>query len=162
MFLERPKCLRVAEEAGDADQKVAKEGLHIGWVLLQVSDILFQPLDLVHRHAPFDAPDDGALFVLRKIVTGLSAQQQEDLFQRVFGLGGRRRDRKRRFSERVRDVGDELGRHLGRRQHIVHQARGDSAARHAVVFGGFGVLCHRHAAFALDRPHPLGTVTTGP
>src|ERR1017187_9585023 len=45
MFLERPKGLRVAEEAGDADQKVAKEGLHIGWVLLQVPDILFQPLD---------------------------------------------------------------------------------------------------------------------
>ena len=34
--------------------------------------------------------------------------------------------------------------------------------RHAVVFGGFGVLRHRHAAFALDRPHPLGAVTAGP
>ena len=61
----------------------------------------------------------------------------------------------------MRDVGDELGRHLGRRQHIVHQAGGDGAARHAVVFGGFGVLRHRHAAFALDRPHPLGAVTAG-
>ena len=34
--------------------------------------------------------------------------------------------------------------------------------RHAVVFGGFGVLRHCHAAFALDRPNPLGAVTAGP
>ena len=33
--------------------------------------------------------------------------------------------------------------------------------RHAVVFGGFGVLRHRHAAFALDRPHALGAVAAG-
>ena len=59
------------------------------------------------------------------------------------------------------DVGDELGRHLGRRQHVVHQAGGDGAARHAVVLGGFGVLRHDHAALALDRPHAQGAVAAG-
>ena len=89
LFLERPERLRVAEETGDADQEVAKERLHFGRGLLQIADILVQPLDLVDGHAPLDAADDGALLVLGKIVTGLGAQQEEDLFQRVFGLGGR-------------------------------------------------------------------------
>jgi hypothetical protein len=85
MFLERLKCLRVAEETGDADQEVAKERLHIGWGLLQIADILVQSLDLVDGHAPLDAAGDGALLVMGEVVTGLGAQQQEDLFQRVFG-----------------------------------------------------------------------------
>ena len=87
LLLERPKRLRVAEEAGDADQQVAKERLHIRRGLLQIADIVVQPLDLVDGHAPLDAAGDGALLVLRKVVTGVGAQQQEDLLQRVVGLG---------------------------------------------------------------------------
>ena len=34
LFLERPECLRVAEETGDADQQIAKERLHFGRGLL--------------------------------------------------------------------------------------------------------------------------------
>jgi hypothetical protein len=52
-------------------------------------------------------------------------------------------------------------RHLGGRQHVVHQPRGDGAARHAVVLGGFGVLRHHHAPFALDRPHSLRAIAAG-
>ncbi len=58
----------------------------------------------------------------------------------------------------ARDVGHELGRHLGGRKHVVHQPGGNGALRHAVVFGRFGVLCHRHAALAFDRAYPLRAV----
>jgi hypothetical protein len=51
----------------------------------------------------------------------------------------RRRGRIVYPSEGVRGVGDELVRHLGRLQQIVHHAGGDSAVRHAVVFGGLVV-----------------------
>ena len=106
LFLQRRERLRVAEEIGDADQQIAKERLHLGRGLLQVAHVLVQPLDLVDGHAPLDAADDGVLLVLGKIVAGLGAQQDEDLLQRVFGLGGsgerpggvfcRRRGRRRR------------------------------------------------------------------
>ena len=162
LFLERLERLRVAEEMGDADQEVAKEGLRFGRVLLQVAYVPVQPLDLVDGHAPLDAAAYGVFLVLGKVVTRLGAQQDEDLFQRVFGLGGRRRERARRSSERVGDVGHEPPRHLGRRQYIVHQAGVDGTVRHAVVLGGLGVLRHRHAAFALDRPQAQGPVAAGP
>ena len=51
-------------------------------------------------------------------------------------------------------VGQQLRGHLGRRQHVVDQAGGDGAARHAVVLGRFGRLRDHHAAFALDRAQP--------
>ena len=109
-------------------------------------------------HTPLDATLDGVLFVLGEVVPGLGAQQDEDLFQRVFDLGSRGLGGTGYFAERVGDVGDELGRHLGRRQYIVHQTGGDGAARHAVVLGGFGVLRHDHATLALDRPHAQGAI----
>jgi hypothetical protein len=45
-------------------------------------------------HAPLDAPNDGAPFVLGKVMTGLGAEQEEDLLEIVrllFNLGGDRR-----------------------------------------------------------------------
>ncbi len=65
------------------------------------------------------------------------------------------------FAERLGHEGNELGGHLGRRQHEVHQTGGYGAARHAVVLGGFGVLSHDHAALALDRPHAQRAVAAG-
>ena len=70
-------------------KQIAKEGLHFGRGLLQVADVLTQPFDLVDGHAPLDAAADGVLLVLRKVVAGLGAQQDEDLSHRVFGLGSR-------------------------------------------------------------------------
>ena len=90
---------------------------------------------------------------------GLGAQQDEDLCHRVFFWGSRGGDV--RLAERVRGVSDELCRHLSGRQNKVHQAGGDGAVRHPVVFGGFGLLRHDHAALALDRPHPQSAVAAG-
>ena len=162
MFPERLECLRVSKEIGDADQEVAKERVHVGRVLTQIAGILFQQFDLVDGHAPLHAADKCASLVLRKIVTGLGAQQDEDLFQPAFGFGDRKNGRDGRFSESARDVGDELGWHPGRRQHVVHQASGNGVARHAVVFSGCGFLRHRHAPFALDGTQPFGAVTACP
>jgi hypothetical protein len=39
-------------------------------------------VDLMHGHAPLDATVDGARLVLRKVVAGLGAQQDEDFLQR--------------------------------------------------------------------------------
>ena len=81
----------------------------------------------------------------------------------VVGLGDRRAKgivvlRAGQLAECASDVGHELRRHLGRREHVVHQPGGNGAARHAVVLGRFGILCHRHAAPAFDRPHSLRAV----
>ena len=89
LFLQRRERLRVAEEIGDADQQIAKEGLHFGRGLLQVANVLIQPFDLVDGHAPLDAAVDRALLVLRKIMAGLGTQQDKDLLHRVSGLGSR-------------------------------------------------------------------------
>ena len=74
LFLQRRERLRVAEETGNADQQIAKEGLHFGRGLLQVADVLTQPFDLVDGHTPLDAAADGVLLVLRKVVAGLGAR----------------------------------------------------------------------------------------
>ncbi len=89
LFLERLEGLRVAEETGHADQQVAKERLHLRRRLLQVLDVAVHRFDLVDGHAPLDAAVDGARLVLGKVVAGLGAQQDEDLLQRVLGLGRR-------------------------------------------------------------------------
>ena len=50
------------------------------------------------------------------------------------------------------DVPDQLIGHLFGRQDIIHQPGPDGASGHAVILGGFSILCHCHAAFALDCP----------
>ena len=92
-----------------------------------------------------------------KVVTGVGAQQGEYLSHRVFGPGGHMRH----FSKGLSDVGNELGRHLGRCQDIVCLTCGNDAARHAVVLTGFGALRHHHAALSLDRLHPHCTIAAG-
>ena len=94
-------------------------------------------------------------------MAGLSAQQDKDLLQRVLGLGRRNGCGPGRIAEGMGDIGHELGGHLGRRKLVIHQARGNGAAWHAVVFGGCGVLGHDHAALALDGPHAQGAVAAG-
>ncbi len=70
-------------------------------------------------------------------------------------------DKLRWLAEGMTGIGHELGRHLGRRQLIVHQTGGDGAARHAIIFGRFRGLDHDHAAFALDGPNAQGAIAAG-
>lgn len=50
--------------------------------------IVTLPLDLLQRHAPLDAADQGTLFVLRKIMAGRGAPQNADFGEGVLDLGG--------------------------------------------------------------------------
>jgi len=155
LFLEGREGFGVPEETGDADKEVPEEGFPLGRILLHVAHVPVQPVDLVDGHAPPHVADQGVLLVEGKIMARMGAQQDADLFQRVFGLRGRGRDRAESFAEGVGGVGDELGGHLRRRQDIIRKAGGDGAPRHAVVLGGFGVLRHDHAPLGLDRPLAL-------
>ena len=159
--LEHTEGLRVAEEIGHADQQVAKQRLHLGRCLLQIPDVVAQRVELVDRHAPLDPAVDRARLVLGKIMAGLGAQQDEDLFQRALGLEGRDRVGFGRPAEGVQGIGDQLGGHLGRGQLVVHQPGGEGAAGHAVELGRSGVLRHDHAALALDGAHSQRAIAAG-
>ena len=161
LLFERLEGLRIAEETGHPDQQVAKQGVHLGWRLLQIPDVVFDRFDLVQRHAAHDAAVDGVRLVLGKIVPGLRAQQDEDLLQRVLVARCLLGDQRGMLAEGVRDVGDQLRGHRRRRQFPIDQAGGDGAARHAVELGGFRALDHDHAGLALDRPHAERAVAAG-
>ena len=155
--------IRVAEKIRHANQKITKQRFHLGRRLLQVFHVAVDPLDLVHRHAPFDAAVNGAGLVLRKVVAGLGAHQHENLFQRIFGLrlGGRSAAGLRWLAKRVVGIGHQLGRHLGRCHLVVHQARAKRAARHAVKLARRRDLRHDHATAALDGAHAQRAVAAG-
>ena len=108
-------------------------------------------------HAALDAPVDRGRFVERKIMAGLRAEQEEDLFQRGFRFGARN-DVDRAASDQVLGVGHQLRRHFGRREFVVDQSRCDGAARHAVEFGGLRSLHDDHAVLFLDGAHAEGSV----
>ena len=119
------KGLGVAEEIGHANQEIMKQRLHFPRRLLQKLDVAVNRLDLVHRHAPLNPAVDGAGLVLREIVAGLRAHQDEYLLQRIFGVRhagvaafgvGQRR-----LAKGMGHVGHQLVRHLGRGQLKVHQ-----------------------------------------
>ncbi len=124
-------------------------------------DVVLHGVDLMQGHAPLDPPVDGAGLVLGKIVAGLGAQEHEDLLERILALRHLLAGEPRHLAEHMGRKGNQLGRHLGRRQLKVHETGGDGAAGHAVILGGFRALHHDHAALALDGPHPQGAVTAG-
>ena len=153
---------RVPEEVGDADEQIPEERLHLHRRLLQVAHIGLDGVDLMHGHAALDAAVDGAGLVLGEVVAGLGAQQDEDLLQRIFQLGGWDGGRAGvGLAEGVGRISHQLGGHLGGRQHEVHQARGQGTLRHAGELGGLGGLGHHHAALALDGPDAQGAVAAG-
>ena len=151
LFFEGLEGVGVAKEAGDANQQVAQQRVGLGRHLLQIAHVVGQRFNLMHRHAPLDAADHRALLVPREVVAGVGTQQHEDALHRAFGVLRRRRRHGVRAAEPPRGEIHEHRGHLGRRQHVVDQAGGDHAARHAVVLGRLRRLRHDHAAFALDR-----------
>ena len=90
LLFQRGKGRRVAEEAGHSDQQFFKQDIHLGGGLLEIAIILLNPLNLLQGHAPFDTAGDCLLFVQRKIVAGLAAQQDINLVQPVYGWRSQR------------------------------------------------------------------------
>ena len=156
------KCFRVAEKARNADEQFAKEDGHFLGCLLQIAGIIGQAVQLVNHHAAFDAAQDGVLLVVGKIMPGVGAQQQKDFLQRLTHLIGRRDDLRHQPGEGMLDVGEQLCGHLFRRQLIIHQAGGQRALRHALIFRGGRRLHHHHAAHLFYRAHAEGAVAPGP
>ncbi len=104
---------------------------------------------------------NGGRLVLGKVVAGLGTHQDKYFLQCVFGFGCRNGCGPRGVTKSMGYIGHELGRHLGRRKLVIHQAGGNGAARHAVVLCGTGVLGHNHATLALDGPHAQSAVAAG-
>ena len=65
----------IAEEVGDVDQHLVKERLDLLRVILQVGDVFIQVFDQADFHAPLDPPEQGVLFVQRKVVPGFARKQ---------------------------------------------------------------------------------------
>ena len=157
-LLQGRERLGIAEKAGHADEEVVEERLHLQRGLLQEFDVPLHGLDLMDGHPPLDPPPDRVRLVEGEVMARMGTEEHEDLFQHPLGFGGRHGFEVKMSAEGARRIIDELGRHLGRRQHVVHQTGGDGAPGHAVVFGGFGVLGHDHPPLPLDGPHPQGAV----
>ena len=113
-------------------------------------------------HAPFDAAIKGVLFVERKVVAGVGAQEDDRLLQGalrlVFENHGFRPANQRRASQ----VGNDLPRQFIRRCHNVRQPRVHRAARHRVKFGRGRFLDQHHARLLFDGAQAERAVGTHP
>ena len=152
---------RVAEKAGDADQKLLEEQLDFLGILAQKPDIGGDLVDLVQAHAPLDPAVDGALLVQGKIVAGLGPQQDQDLFQGAlrFALPGGIGCRDKRG---VLQIVDDPARQFLRRGDHVGQPGVDGAARHAVELGRGRRLYKDHPGLLLDGPQAQRAVGAHP
>ena len=145
---------RVAEEAGDVDQQILGEQIEFACITLQHVEIPAAVVDTGQRHAPLDPTQQCARLVERKIVRRLGAQQIDDLAQPIRGMLVWRR------SGPPTVFGEDFG-NLGDRQHQVHGAGHDRAARHAVILGLGRILGDDQPALLLDRLQPQAAVAAG-
>ena len=77
---------RVAEEARHPDQQLLEEQLQFLGILLQIPDISRDLVDLMDAHAPLDPAIDGDVLVEGKVMAGVLAQQDQDLFEGAAGF----------------------------------------------------------------------------
>ena len=77
-LLERDKGLGVAEKAGDIDQQFPKQQWRLVGVFPQKARIGRFVLDVVQRHAAFDATTNRALLVEREVMPGAGTQLQQN------------------------------------------------------------------------------------
>ena len=77
--LQRLERLRVAEEAGDADEHVLVQRRSSSGVALHELDVVGQLLDLVQRHPALDAPVDRGRLVVAEVVAERGADEDDEL-----------------------------------------------------------------------------------
>ena len=152
---------RVAEKAGHADQQFLEQQIPFLGILLQVADVMGDPVDLVQAHAPLDAPVQGVLLVQGKVVAGMRPQQDHDLVQPalVLVVQGRRR---LRDGGRVAEVGDQPLIQLLRGRDDVGQSGVDGAAWHPVELGRGRLLHQGEASDFLDCPQAQRAIAAHP
>src|SRR5262249_18209202 len=113
---------RIAEEAGDANQKLPEEEIDLARVVAQVANVVADLVDLVQAHAARDAPVDGALLVEGEVVARLRAQKDENLLESALSLLLERLFARLGDVRRVLAVADDPRRQLLRGSDHVGQA----------------------------------------
>ena len=156
--LECDEGLRVAKEPRHVDQQLLEQHHEFGGVLLQVAHIDLGVVNVVLRHAPLDAPANGALLVLREIVPRGRAQQRQDAVHAAAGSGGQRQFLQH---SQLAHAGQQGLRHLVRRQDLRDVAGLDRARGHAVELGLGRLLHQRDAAGSVDGARPERAVGAG-
>src|SRR5207253_870312 len=117
---QRFEGLRIPEELSHSDQEILKKQRGLFRLVAQSLDILLDRVDPENLHAALNAPGDGALFVLAKIVAGLAPKDSGNLGKVNSDLTA---DAVRLAIERpyVNGVFHQLGRHVFDRQYLIDQ-----------------------------------------
>ncbi|MEZ5410051.1 MAG: hypothetical protein R2761_18625 [Acidimicrobiales bacterium] len=159
---QRGEHLRVPEEAGDRDQEVVEQELHLVAVVPQQLHVGAQVRQLMELHTASDAAPHRGLLVAGHVVAGAGPDEGEDPLQELLGFG--------RCGGTIVEHGQaglvpgdphQPGRDLGHREHHVGHSGGDGAARHPVVLGLPRVLDHGQPAPGLDRGQAARAVAAG-
>ena len=161
LLLQRLEGLRVAEEAGDADQDVLVQRLELGRVVAAgTATYSLQVVELLQHHAARDAAVERVELVVGEIDAGGAMQQLQDLGELRLARRARGRSGTR---HRVGVPGDahELARDLRR------AAARRSTQPEAMALCGMPSCCarvvlgERDAALGLDRFEPERAVRRG-
>ncbi len=161
LFRQQLEGSRVAEKAGDVDQQILDEEIDFACILPQHVEIPAAVVDSGQRHAPFDPAHQRARLVEREIVRCLRAQQIDNLGQLVRRTIVRHRTLQLPVDDQPPAVcGEDFG-NLRHREHEVHGAGHDRAARHAVILGIVWILHDNQPALLLDRLQPQAAVAAG-
>jgi hypothetical protein len=155
--------LGLAEEAGDVDQEVVVEGVHLARVLLEVFEVAVHLHEAVEEHAPLEAALDGAGLVVAEVHPSGGAQAREDRLELL--LGGRellaRAPRLAVAEEGMATEARELMGELRQGEHPIHRPSGHGRPGHAVVLGALRGLGEGEAALRLDLAKPIRSVRGG-
>ncbi len=150
-MLQKVEGLRVAEKAGDADQKFSVQCPALFAGMLQKIDIIAQILDLVDTHPPLDAADDGVVFIAGEINPTRLLHQRKQFAHPILIIGDGRLDGRVGGQTGMFDITHQAGRHLFGRGDIIDQLGGHRAAGHPVKLGRL-ILGHDHPPHLFDGP----------
>ena len=150
----------VAEEVGHRDEHLPRQDADFLDVFLEQLDVVVEVLDLMDGQPPGDPPADRVALVVREVVPGLVADQDEDLLQLALDLFLRFGDFVP-FEVGMPDVAHQLLAHPLDGQNEIDHAGLDGAAGHGIVLGLVLLLGHAHAAGGFDLLEAQGAVGAG-
>jgi uncharacterized protein (DUF2249 family) len=164
------ECLErfgIAEKVGDANQQVLKQSRRFAGMGAQKRQIIRKIGERVDLQTSGDAAQHRRAFIMREIVTGACLQKAQNIAQSGFvdavrtpvtGLSVGFEDRFSRWRLRGRenqlifvlDEAHQSRRHFVDAQNPIDHAGLNRGARHAIVFGFFGVLRDGDATMFFD------------
>ena len=88
MLPQRLGGVRIAEEFGDAHQKILMERGQFPWIAFDQGGVLIEALDAPQRHAPLETPAQRASPVMDEVEPVRRAESPKDPFQqRLISVG---------------------------------------------------------------------------